>query len=77
MPQRFEDVFAKYAGGRDYMTWGDVMKTWNGQRCAGDPIGWAGEAFECKSLLLLLPPISSPCGFCKEKKQLTCGVLLL
>jgi peroxygenase len=48
VPQKFEDVFAKYAGGRDYLTLGDVWNVLKGQRCVADPIGWGGAFFECE-----------------------------
>jgi peroxygenase len=51
VPQRFEDIFAKYADGRDYLTLWDVSKVLKGQRCIADPIGWAGALFECESTL--------------------------
>lgn len=49
VPQRFEDIFAKYAEGRDYLTIWDVSNVLKGQRCIADPIGWGGAFFECKS----------------------------
>jgi hypothetical protein len=48
MPQKFEDVFAKYADGRDYLTIYDLPDLLKGQRCIADPIGWFGAFFECK-----------------------------
>lgn len=47
-PQKFEDMFAKYAGGRDYMTIWDVLAMLKGQRLVADPIGWGGAFFECE-----------------------------
>jgi hypothetical protein len=47
VPQRFEDIFAKYAEGRDYLTIWDVGNVLKGQRCIADPIGWGGAFFEC------------------------------
>jgi peroxygenase len=49
VPQNFENIFAKFADGRDYITGRDLMKLWNGQRVLLDPIGWGGALFECKS----------------------------
>jgi peroxygenase len=49
VPQRFEDIFAKYAEGRDYLTIWDVSNVLKGQRCIADPIGWGGAFFECES----------------------------
>jgi peroxygenase len=51
VPQRFEDIFAKYAEGRDYLTIWDVSNVLKGQRCIADPIGWGGAFFECKPSL--------------------------
>ena len=48
LPQKFEDIFAKYAEGRDYLTIWDVKNVLRGQRCIADPIGWGGAFFECK-----------------------------
>lgn len=41
-------MFAKYAGGRDYMTVYDVLAMLKGQRLVADPIGWGGAFFECE-----------------------------
>jgi hypothetical protein len=48
VPQKFEDIFAKYADGRDYLTIWDVWEVMKGQRCIADPIGWGGAFFECE-----------------------------
>jgi hypothetical protein len=48
IPQRFEDIFTKYADGRDYLTLSDLSNMLKGQRINLDPIGWAGAVFECK-----------------------------
>ncbi|KAJ0299190.1 hypothetical protein COL516b_009443 [Colletotrichum fioriniae] len=45
-PQKFEDIFSKYAEGRDYMTIWDVFAMLKGQRLVADPIGWGGAFFE-------------------------------
>lgn len=50
LPQKFEDIFAKYADGRDYLTIWDVSNVLKGQRCIADPIGWGGAFFECTSI---------------------------
>lgn len=52
VPQRFEDIFAKYADGRDYVTIWDVSNMLKGQRCIADPIGWGGALFECRSTIV-------------------------
>jgi peroxygenase len=51
IPQRFEDIFSKYADGRDYLTIWDLSNVLKGQRCIADPIGWGGAFFECERLL--------------------------
>jgi peroxygenase len=48
VPQKFEDIFTKYAEGRDYLTVWDVSNMMKGQRCIADPIGWGGAFFECE-----------------------------
>jgi len=48
--QKFEDIFSKYANGRDCLTIHDVFKMIKGQRCIADPIGWGGAFFECRYL---------------------------
>lgn len=48
MPQKFEDIFTKYADGRDYLTIWDARDVILGQRCIADPIGWGGALFECE-----------------------------
>ena len=58
VPQRFEDIFAKYAEGRDYLTIWDVSNVLKGQRCIADPIGWSGAFFECKSSQFLCLRVS-------------------
>jgi peroxygenase len=67
VPQRFEDIFAKYAEGRDYLTIWDVGNVLKGQRCIADPIGWGGAFFECtlrscrrlQAILLTKPGIAT------------------
>jgi hypothetical protein len=48
IPQRFEEIFTKYAEGREYLTLADLSRMVKGQRNNLDPIGWAGAIFECK-----------------------------
>jgi peroxygenase len=48
VPQKFEDMFAKYAEGKDGLTIWDVSKLLKGQRLIADPIGWGGAFFECR-----------------------------
>ena len=47
VPQNFENIFAKYADGRDYLTKWDIVNLLKGQRLLLDPIGWGGAVFEC------------------------------
>jgi peroxygenase len=48
VPQKFEDIFAKYADGRDYLTFTDTVNMLRGQRNVNDIIGWGGACFECE-----------------------------
>ncbi|KAH7119625.1 Caleosin related protein-domain-containing protein [Dendryphion nanum] len=56
IPQKFEDIFSKYAEGRDYLTVQDVITMFQGQRCISDPIGWGGFIFEWGVTYLMLWP---------------------
>jgi hypothetical protein len=56
VPQKFEDIFEKYAEGRDYVTIWDVSNMMKGQRCIADPIGWGGAFFEWLATYLMLWP---------------------
>jgi hypothetical protein len=56
VPQHFEDIFAKYSNGKDYITMRDVRSMWTGQRCIADPIGWGAVFFEWIATYLLLWP---------------------
>lgn len=49
IPQKFEDMFSKYADDRDYITVKDVWNLLKGQRVLFDPFGWIGAVLECKS----------------------------
>jgi peroxygenase len=51
IPQKFEEIFTKYADGRDYLTFWDTVNMLKGQRNVSDPIGWGGAIFECKLTL--------------------------
>lgn len=48
VPQRFEEIFSKYADGRDYLTIPDVLRVMHGQRVVMDIFGWFGALFECR-----------------------------
>ncbi|KAI9154948.1 Peroxygenase [Paramyrothecium foliicola] len=56
VPQKFEDVFEKYAAGKDTITLWDVTDLWKGQRLIADPIGWGGAFFEWIATYLMLWP---------------------
>lgn len=56
VPQSFEDIFTKYADGRDYLTLWDVWDLMKGQRCIADPIGWGGAFFEWVATYIMLWP---------------------
>ncbi|KNG46289.1 caleosin domain-containing protein [Stemphylium lycopersici] len=47
IPAKFEEIFTKYAEGREYLTVADLRRTLMGQRNINDPIGWCGFIFEC------------------------------
>ena len=47
IPSKFEEIFTKYADGRDYLTVGDLVNVFKGQRNINDPIGMCGFIFEC------------------------------
>jgi hypothetical protein len=48
IPQKFEDIFSKYADGKNYLTLWDISRLMKGQRCIADPIGWGAQFFECE-----------------------------
>lgn len=48
VPQKFEDMFSKYANGKDYMTFSDIIALLKGNRVVVDPFGWFGAFFECQ-----------------------------
>jgi peroxygenase len=49
VPQKFEDIFAKYASGdKQGITLPEVFNYMKGQRLVLDPIGWGGAFFECE-----------------------------
>jgi len=56
VPQKFQEIFSKYAEGRDYLTIWDVSNVLKGQRCIADPIGWFGALFEWTATYILLWP---------------------
>ncbi|RQM08495.1 hypothetical protein DH86_00000524 [Scytalidium sp. 3C] len=56
VPQKFEDMFSKYADGKDSMTVWDILKLLRGQRLIMDPIGWGGAFFEWLATYIMLWP---------------------
>ncbi|KAH7398209.1 Caleosin related protein-domain-containing protein [Pyrenochaeta sp. MPI-SDFR-AT-0127] len=54
--RRFEAIFAKYAGGKDYLTWRTVYDVWRGQCCANDWFGWFAGGLEWIAMYILLWP---------------------
>lgn len=50
IPQKFEDIFSKYAKDKDGLTFWEAINLMNGQRVAFDPFGWGAAAFECKNI---------------------------
>lgn len=46
--QKFEDIFSKYAKGKDGLTIWDLWDFHNEQRLLIDTIGWFGQTFECE-----------------------------
>lgn len=57
MPQKFEDIFEKYALADPKRQSIDKAEVWNymsGQRVIMDPIGWFGAFFECELVLVLV-----------------------
>lgn len=55
VPQKFEEIFTKYAGGRGYLTFWEGVEMLRGQRNVNDVIGWGGAVFECKFATSFLP----------------------
>ena len=60
IPQKFEDAFAKYGGGKDGLSAMDIFDLMKGQRCIADPIGWGGAMFECEYLHTHTHRVRSP-----------------
>jgi peroxygenase len=53
IPQKFEDIFEKYAGGdKKGITIWEVGNYFKGQRLVMDPFGWGGAIFECEFAFL-------------------------
>lgn len=73
IPQKFEDIFSKYAQpGKDSLSFWDMCNALKGQRLHGDPFGWANAFAECTANHL--HPSSATLLFvCLG--WLTCGVI--
>ncbi|KZT11008.1 Caleosin-domain-containing protein [Laetiporus sulphureus 93-53] len=56
IPQKFEDVFSKYADGRVGLTKWGIVRLLHGQRGLLDPAGWAGAIMEWLFVYLLIWP---------------------
>ncbi|KAM3084180.1 hypothetical protein ACMFMG_001718 [Clarireedia jacksonii] len=57
IPQKFEDIFSKYASGdKQGITFWETMNYLKGQRCIADPVGWGGAFFEWIATWILLWP---------------------
>ncbi|ERF77156.1 hypothetical protein EPUS_08460 [Endocarpon pusillum Z07020] len=57
IPQKFEDIFAKYAQpGKDTLSFWDLWNALKGQRLHGDPFGWANAFAEWGATYLMLWP---------------------
>ncbi|OIW30458.1 Caleosin-domain-containing protein [Coniochaeta ligniaria NRRL 30616] len=56
VPQKFEDIFSKYAEGKDGLTIWDLWDLHKGQRLYLDPIGWFAQIFEWLATYLMLWP---------------------
>ncbi|KAJ5040456.1 uncharacterized protein L3040_006112 [Drepanopeziza brunnea f. sp. 'multigermtubi'] len=57
VPQKFEDIFAKYASGdKQGITLKEVFDYMKGQRLYADPAGWGAAAFEWIATWFLLWP---------------------
>lgn len=56
IPQKFEDIFSKYAPIKEGLTKEDIWDLLAGQRVLLDPVGWFGAFFEWLSIYILLWP---------------------
>ncbi|KAH3942246.1 hypothetical protein HBI56_194520 [Parastagonospora nodorum] len=56
VPQKFEEIFSKYAEGREWMTFWEGVDMLRGQRNVNDIIGWGGATFEWGATYLMLWP---------------------
>ncbi|TFB03470.1 putative peroxygenase 3 [Trichoderma ghanense] len=56
VPQKFEDMFSKYAADKDYVTLRDVWHLLKGQRVVADPFGTTAAALEWLATYILLWP---------------------
>ncbi|KAL7802160.1 Caleosin related domain-containing protein [Trichoderma aethiopicum] len=56
VPQKFEDMFSKYADDKDFVTLRDVWNLLKGQRVVADPFGTTAAALEWLATYILLWP---------------------
>ncbi|KAL1954175.1 hypothetical protein VTO42DRAFT_1531 [Malbranchea cinnamomea] len=56
VPQKFEDVFSKYADGKDSLSLWQLARALMGQRLLADPVGWFAAFFEWLATYILLWP---------------------
>jgi hypothetical protein len=54
--RRFDAIFDKYAGGKDYLTWRTLYQIWSGQCVANDWFGWFAGGLEWIAMYILLWP---------------------
>src|SRR5690606_8675953 len=52
IPQKFEDLFSKYGGGKDGLTAYDIWNAIKGNSLMMDPFGWFAVSLGCKSSTL-------------------------
>ncbi|PGH16411.1 hypothetical protein AJ79_01742 [Helicocarpus griseus UAMH5409] len=56
VPQKFEDIFSKYADGQDFISSWQLWYMLKGQRLISDPIGWFAAFFEWLATFIMLWP---------------------
>ncbi|EXJ86897.1 hypothetical protein A1O3_03851 [Capronia epimyces CBS 606.96] len=56
IPHKFEEIFDKYAHGKDSLNIWDMASLIKGQRLVSDPIGWGGAIFEWSITYIMLWP---------------------
>ncbi|KAF1915780.1 Caleosin related protein-domain-containing protein [Ampelomyces quisqualis] len=56
VPQKFEEIFTKFAGGRGYLTFWEGVGMLRAWRNVNDVVGWGGATFEWGATWLMLWP---------------------